>query len=261
VSAEAIPALRRETALALDLFGSLDEREWAAPSGCAGWRVQDVAQHMASTYHTIADPSSIDAGSASRAEENAEVPVQARRDWSPAQVIAEYVEWSERGIAALEALQSPPMRDTVVPLADLGSHPLHLLANAIVFDHYCHLRHDIGVALPRAAAFSRDEGSLRATLEWMLAGLPQMCHAQLSACTQAVNLRFGDVGTVALLRPDGERWTVEAREDPSQPVATTTAHDFVAWGTKRGDWRAAGVELGGPGADAAAATLDAINVI
>jgi uncharacterized protein (TIGR03083 family) len=259
MTAAAIVALRAEHERALELFGSLDESEWQAPSGCAGWRVQDVAQHMASTFHLIADPSTIDGGTSHDAEENAEVPVQARRDWSVDEVMTEYREWSEKGIAALAALQEPPLADAVVPLGNLGTHPMHILANAIVFDHYCHLRHDIGAAVPRAAALPRDDDALAATLEWMLGGLPQMCADALAACTQPVNLAFDGAHGTYVLRPSaGGGWEVAAGVDPSMPTAATTAHDSVAWGTKRADWRALGVDL----SDAAGApTLDAINVI
>ena len=60
------------------------------------------------------------------------------------------------------------------------------------------------------------------------------------------------------LRPGGELWTVEPGTDPALPTATSTPHDFVSWGTQRCDWRASGVQLDD---EAAAATLDAINII
>ena len=88
----AIQALRAEHSHALALFDSLTDAEWALPSGCTGWRVQDVAQHMASTLHSLADPGSIESGTAHDVEQNAEVPVQARRDWSVDEVKAEYRE-------------------------------------------------------------------------------------------------------------------------------------------------------------------------
>jgi len=261
MTAAAIEPLRAESRRASEMFASLTEAEWQSASGCTGWRVQDVAQHMASVFHTIADPSTIDGGSSTDAEENAEVAVQARRNWTVEQVLAEYDEWSAKGIEALAALQAPPMADTVVPLGNLGSHPLHILANAIVFDHYCHLRHDIGAAVERAAALPRDAAALDATLDWMLAGIPEMCAAALASCTQGVNLVFrGDTERTCSVRPGnaGAPWTVSAVIDATLPTAHTTAHDFVSWGTKRADWRARGVELSDP---AAAATLDAINVI
>lgn len=134
MSKAAITGLEAEIARAKELFNSLSDEEWQAPSGCAGWRVQDVAQHMAAVYQQIAAPDTIDAGDGGQAEVSAEVPVRARRDWTPQQVTEAYEEWSEKGLAALSALQEPPMADTVVPLSDLGEHPMHLLGNAIAFD-------------------------------------------------------------------------------------------------------------------------------
>jgi len=72
---------------------------------------------MASVFHTIADPTTIEPGGTGKAEQDAEVPVQARKEWTTEQVVAEYVEWSEKGITALAGLQEPPMAEMVVPLA------------------------------------------------------------------------------------------------------------------------------------------------
>jgi uncharacterized protein (TIGR03083 family) len=257
----AIDALTREIAHVSELNGSLGPDEWTAASACDGWRVQDVIQHMASVFQQIAEPSSIDVGESGHAEEAAEVPVQARREWTSEEVVAAYAEWSEKGLAALAGLQEPPMADTVVPLSDLGSHPLHLLANAIVFDHYCHLRHDIGATVDRAAALPRDEEALAATLDWMLAGLPQMCSEALAiAPAQPVNLVF--VGPAAGrygLAPSGDIWSVTEGVDDAAPTVSTTVHDFVSWGTKRSDWR--DLVTGDTTHPDAAAVLDAINVI
>ena len=78
---------------------------------------------MAAVYQQIAAPETIDAGDSGKAEVAAEVPVKERRDWTPQQVMEAYDEWSGKGLAALSALQEPPMADTVVPLSDLGEHP------------------------------------------------------------------------------------------------------------------------------------------
>jgi uncharacterized protein (TIGR03083 family) len=43
-----VPAMVRQRRRLLDLLGSLDDHQWEAPSRCEGWRVQDVAQHLAS---------------------------------------------------------------------------------------------------------------------------------------------------------------------------------------------------------------------
>jgi uncharacterized protein (TIGR03083 family) len=258
MSERAVGPLDVEIGRARELITSLTAEEWGLPSGCAGWRVQDVVMHMACVFHLIADPSTIEPGTSDDAEANAEVPVQARRNLEPAAVVEDYERWSVPGRDALAGMQAPGVGETVVPLGNLGAHPLHLLANAIVFDHYCHLRNDIGAAIPRAAALPRDEAALAATLEWMLAGLPQMCAGALADCGVGVNLVLeGPGGGRWTLRP-GSPWTVSPGTDPVLPTAVSTPHDFVAWGTKRGDWRDAGVRLD---EDAAAATLDAINVI
>ena len=264
MTTSAMEALRVESGRARDLFASLSNDEWQAPSACAGWRVQDVAQHMASVFHSIADPSTIEGGTSTDVEQNAEVPVQARRAWTSQQVMDEYDEWSAKGIAALGMMQEPGMAEMVIPLANLGSHPMHLLGNAIVFDHYCHLRHDIGVAVPRAADLPRDAEPLRATLEWMLAGLPQMCAQGLGTCTQGINLQFvGAGGGSFVLAPGGDGWTVSEGSETLLPTAASTVHDFISWGTKRADWRNHVVLSGGSGDSRVLAqdTLEAINVI
>jgi uncharacterized protein (TIGR03083 family) len=261
----AITGLQSEITRAKELFASLSDEEWLAPSGCAGWRVQDVAQHMASVYQQIADPTSIDMGDSGQAESSAEVPVQARKEWTPQQVMDAYEEWSTKGLAALTGLQDPAMADVVVPLSDLGEHPLHLLANAIAFDHYCHLRHDIGAAVERAAQLPQDPDVLAPTLEWMLAGLPQMCADQLAAAPkQAVNLVFdGPAANSYCLTPGdaaaGPRWVVANGADDDAPVIRSTVHDFVSWGTKRADWR--DVTTGDVSRPDVGLVLDAINVI
>jgi uncharacterized protein (TIGR03083 family) len=260
VTKAAISALRAEHTHALELFDSLTAEEWQRPSGCAGWRVQDVAQHMAATFHSIADPTSIEAGTSGDVEQNAEVPVQARRDWTAEQVMAEYREWSERGIAALDAMQEPPTADMVIPIGNLGSHPLHIMGNAIAFDHYCHLRHDIGMAVPRAADLPHDPAVLEPTIEWMMAGIPQMCAEALERCEHGVNFVFTDLRhTVYHLRRSvgSGPWEVGIGADPSLPICVTSAHEFVNWATKRSDWRDH-VQLTD---QASAPTLDAINVI
>lgn len=255
-----VAALTTEIDIARQLMRSLTPQEWASPSGCTEWSVQDVVCHMASVFHSIADPTSIEGGSSADVEQNAEIPVLARRSWTAQQVIAEYDEWSVKGLATLTAFQEPPLAHTVIPLANLGSHPMRLLANAIVFDHYCHMRHDIGHSIARASELPQDGAALIATLEWMLAGLPQMCQPALANCTQGINLAFvGPASGTWTLTPGDALWSVSAGHHADLPTAVTSAHGFVAWATKRGDWRSMVTVQGD--AEAAAPTLDALNII
>lgn len=257
----AIEALKVEQVHAVAMMKSLSPEEWNAASGCTGWRVQDVFCHMASVFHSIADPSSIETGTSADVEANAEVTVRSRAGWSTDRVIDEYEEWSDKGIGALSFMNTPEMADTVIPLANLGAHPMHLLANAIVFDHYCHLRHDVGHAIERAGSLPRDPAALSATLEWMLAGLPQMCSEALAAAPQqGVNLVFdGPAAGSWIVAPGDPLWTVTEGRDPSLPSAVSTIHDFISWGTKRASWSSM-VRWEGDGSRASA-VLDAINII
>ncbi len=142
---------------------------------------------------------------------------------------------------------------------------MHLLGNAIAFDHYCHLRHDIGAAVDRAAQLPRDAGVLQPAVEWMLAGLPQMCADALAgAPAQPLNLVFdGPAAHSYCLSPGdpvvGPLWVVANGADDDAPVVRTTAHDFISWGTKRADWR--GTSTGDVSDPAVVSILDAINII
>ena len=260
MTAAAIPALEDEVRHARELFVTLTPQEWHAASGCEGWRVQDVVQHMAAVFQQIAEPSSIDVGQSGKTERANDVPVEARRDWTVQEVLDAYDEWSAKGVAALAALQEPPMSEVEAPIADLGTHQLHLLGNAIAFDHYCHLRHDVGAVVDRAAALPQDAGIVAVTLEWMLAGLPQMCAEALAAAPQRpVNLVFeGDGGGDYVLAPGPDGWTVDPGTDPAAPTVRSSVHDFVSWGTKRSDWR---LSVTGDVDDDVAVVLDAINII
>ena len=56
MSTEAVAAVKAGIADAMSVFEDLSPEEWAAPSGCEGWRVQDVAAHMSSNFKATADP-------------------------------------------------------------------------------------------------------------------------------------------------------------------------------------------------------------
>ena len=69
------------------------------------------------------------------------------------------------------------MSETMLPMGDLGTHPMAIMPSTFLFDNYCHLRNDIlkpngPIDRPEPP---RDEKRLAPTIEWMLAGLPWMC--------------------------------------------------------------------------------------
>jgi len=259
VSKEGLAALKLAVAEVKSVITTLSDEEWSRPSGCQGWSVRDLVAHMSSNYKETVDPSPPPAEPINLpAERMMDMLVEPRKAWSNQQILDEYLAFCDQAVAVIESMQEEPL----APLGNLGAHPLHILGNAIVFDHYCHLRHDIGAGVQRAADLPRDPEALAAILEWMLMGLPQMCADALSkAPSQVVNLHFTGVAQGDfVLTPGAPLWTVMPGAQAGAPTVTSSAHDFVSWGTQRADWRKTS-SIAGNGADAAGAVLDAINII
>lgn len=251
-----------------DVVVSLTEDEWARPSGCAGWRVQDLVAHTGSNWHVLVEPPA--AGTADQAEpappmtaeQAQEALVQARRDWSADQVRDEWLAHHEGALAILQAMQQEPLASADLTLSDLGTYPSHLLADAFAFDLYCHLHVDL---LAPTGPVSRDfppvsDELLAPGIGWMLAGLPQMCRPVADELDRPLGLVLtGPGGGSWTLRPGAPLLTVQdGLHDPAATV-TSPATDFVRWGTKRADWRASSSVEGDE--SFAAAALDALNIV
>jgi uncharacterized protein (TIGR03083 family) len=223
------------------ILDTLSEDEWNAPSACAGWAVRDVVAHMASILHGVVDPTKMPDVS-SGTEAAMEAPVAERRAWSTGEVLDEYKTYSEQAAAVFTMAQDPPMSDTMLPMGDLGTHPMSMFASTFCFDAYCHLRNDIlapngPIDRPEPP---RDATRVGATLEWMLAGLPWMSQQQLGALDRPVVLTLtGPGGGSWTLAPGGEDGRIQVTEgaDPAAAATITSdSHDFVAWATHRRPW-------------------------
>ena len=129
---QAVVALNAEHELAIELIASLEPEEWDAPSDCFGWRVRDVIAHMGSLFHSVGEPSAVaHAEGTDDAERRANAAVDQRRDWAVEDVAAEYAEWSEKAIGIVNGFQEPPLADRVIALGNLGSHPMHVIAQCV----------------------------------------------------------------------------------------------------------------------------------
>ncbi len=238
-----VQGLRAERASAIEIFRSLTTDEWNAASDCAGWAVRDVVAHMGSILHGVADPS-VMVDISGGAEKAMEVPVDERRAWPVEDVLAEYETYSAQIADATETFQSPPLSETLLPMADLGTHPMAIMSNMFLFDVYCHLRNDIlqpNGPVDRAEP-PRDETRLRPTIEWMLAGLPWMSADSLGdVVDRPLTLVLTGVGgTTSTVAPGGDDGRMLVTDGPSSDAAATVtsdAHDFVVWGTRRRPWR------------------------
>jgi len=262
MTSEALIALGNERREVLKLYRSLDDDEWALPSDCAGWSVQDVLAHLSASFHPTR--------SLARAlrnpdiEEVNEVLVAERRRRTPGEQLVEYETWAGRAIAVLGLFQRRPFSSLPVPLANLGTHPAHWLANAAVFDHYTHLRVDL---LAPFGPIDRepppsDPLRLRPTIAWMIELVSVLAGPALADLDGEVELR--------LVGPGGGLWTLEGavercriRRGPALSAAarvTSTTQEFPIWGTKRRDWRTRDVELSGD-EDLAEKVVDALHLV
>ena len=251
MTTQAVEALQLIHEQVQDLLPRISADDWSKPSGCAGWRVQDVLAHMSSNMKEIVDPSPPPPESAPDmgAEAAMEALVSPRRDWTVAALTAEYDASVDGWLAAMSAMQEEPTASTVAPLADLGEYPLHMVANAFAFDHYCHLYIDV-LAPDGPLALDVAEPShdmVRPGIEWMLAGVPRMQPTEMAALiTEPLELRLtGPGGGTWMLLPAREDGLIEVSEASEQgdergdaaATITSSSHDFVSWGTKRADWR------------------------
>jgi uncharacterized protein (TIGR03083 family) len=261
----AVDGFRAERRAILEVAKGLSDDEWLLPSACAGWTIRDVMGHMACTLHGVIDPAFLP-NTTEGTERGMEPAVADRRSWPIETVLEEYETYSEQAANVFESVQEAPLSETMLPMGELGTHPMSILPSTFLFDGYTHLRNDIltpngSIDLPQPP---RDEMRLRPTIEWMLAGLPWMCAAALDGVVDRPL-------ALKLEGPGGGRWTIAAggiagrvvvSEDANADVAATVTssdHDFVIWGTRRAPWRDL-VKIEGDEAYAAR-VLDAIKII
>jgi uncharacterized protein (TIGR03083 family) len=259
-----VEGLRAERDATLSLAKSFTDAEWNAPSDCAGWAVRDVIAHMGSVLHGVADPSVMPDMSGGT-EDAMEAPVAERRAWSIDEVLAEYETYSGQVADLAATLQEPPMSETLLPMGDLGTHPMAIMPSTFLFDNYCHLRNDIlkpngPIDRPEPP---RDDMRLQPTIEWMLAGLPWMCASKLAFVDRPITLTLeGTGGGTWTIGPGGEDGRVlvsEGASPQSAATVTSSAHDFVIWGTQRRPWQSMTTITGD--ADYANRVLDGIKII
>lgn len=258
----AVESLRADHEALLELASTFTPEEWSAPSDCVGWSVQDVVAHMAQVFRQMVDPASLPPGDPSgKTERNQDRYVDAMRSMTSEDVLETYRTLGEQALTGLAGIQSV---ESPIEMGDLGTYPLHMIANAFAFDHFTHIRADILAPLgplDRPAPPS-DDLRLEPTLDWMLAGLPQMTPGALAWLDAEVNLSLdGPAARVVHIAPAGDG-RVEVRDgEASAGVASvhSSTTDFVIWATKRRDWRTLPVRVEGR-TEVAERFCDAVHV-
>jgi uncharacterized protein (TIGR03083 family) len=267
MSREAVEAVR----LAIDevkaVITTLTDDEWAAPSGCEGWTIKDLVAHMSSNYKEVVDPSPPPAEPINLpAERMMDLLVEPRKGWTNEQVRDEYLATCDGALAAFTALQDEPMASTMIPLADLGTYPMHRLADAFAFDHYCHLRVDMlqpHGPIKRKDVPDADAARLAPAVGWMLEGLPQMQPGLEASLAAPITLKLTGAGggswRLAPDGPDGKITVTPGAAADGVATVSSNSHGFVVWGTCREPWREHCSIKGD--ADVASTFLDALNII
>lgn len=230
----ATDSLRADRDALLAICAGLDDANWKAESGCAGWTVQDVVAHMGALYWLVVDPSQLPDTSGVATEQAQDLLVSSRRSWSAERVLEDYTAVS---LKALERTAGLEEQDFVLPLGDLGAYPASLVPNAYAFDHYTHIRADLFA--PRGPLTGEpppsDELRLAPTLDWIAAALPQQSAAAVAQLPGAVELAV--TGTAARVIVAGEGDVVATIE--------SDAPSLVRWVTQRGTWEELGVQVTG----------------
>lgn len=256
-----VKALRAERGDVLSFCRDLSDEDWRAASQCPGWTIKDVVSHMAAACHGTFTPWVVKMMRSKALERSNDADVEARRGSAPAKILQEYEVWSGRFGAVQPALQRPPLARVPIRLGELGTYPASLLASAIVFDTYLHLRHDMAPALGRAVARS-DARRLAVALEWMMAGLPAMSGHALDWMDRPaeIHLSGGGGGMWGVMpHSGGPMVKVGPVRDPAVTIEGA-ADEFPIWGTGRASWRSSRVSLRGD-EDFGGRFLDSLRVV
>lgn len=254
-------AMRAEAAAAaalwddiIDLAAGLDPGDWARPTPCPRWSVQDVLAHMSglqTQFDGSAPQPSPPEGWTPPAELGpldvwTEAGVVARRGWSPAQVREELGLAREGNIATLEA--ADPEAETVGPR---GPTTMRALYGVRMFDLWTHVQ-DIAIATGQPVDTVGGSAAARDGGRYIFGSVPVLA-AKRAGLTEGRRLRIvltGDEGFDGVLTmADGRaRWSDDptdgspAAEPDGEVRAAPGAFTLLLAGRRSPeDWRADGV--------------------
>lgn len=246
MTTDAVAALTTFQTRLLDVARSLDEREWHAASASPGWRVRDVIAHLGVGARSIIDPLPLPDGAVlpENRERQHDMNVALRYDWTTDEVLDEFADFAAQRLERIPAFQEEPLASNEIEIPGLGSYPMHAVANALSFDYYLHLYHDIcgptGPVVRDLTEVTHDE--MYPVVQWMMWGLPQMQGPELDdALFAPITLELTGPGasTWTIRRPDPAGGLVVEEATGADVVVTSAATDFASWGTGRSSWHAA----------------------
>lgn len=204
-----VPVSRQRRRLE-DMLAGLGADDWAAPSRCDGWTVQDVVAHLVgvNTFWAASASAGL-AGTPTRVLRDfdpaatPQLMVAPMRTLTPAEVLDQFVASNDAFLGAITDLEEPQW--SMLAEAPPGHLPLRLLAHHALWDCWIHER-DIALPLGSAAAVEVDE--VASCLRYVAALGPALAFSSGRVCigTFAVTASNPDVcfeleiGTSALVR-------------------------------------------------------------
>jgi uncharacterized protein (TIGR03083 family) len=176
VSHAGIAGMRSAAGDLVDIGRGLHDTEWQTPSAAAGWSVRDVISHVGCLLELLQAAVRGEALPDTRIEPLNDVMVAERRGWDNTRTLENVQKQLEQAIAMFIPLQDEPMASVEAPMLDLGTYPLHAIADMFTFDMTTHLRCDI--LAPRGPITRQlpplDEVRLGPSVSWLLGGIPKM---------------------------------------------------------------------------------------
>ena len=230
----ATDGLEADRAALLEICAGLGDADWRAPSGCAGWTVQDVVAHMGALYWLVVDRTKLPDVADLPTEQAQEAYVAHRRSMTAQEVLSDYESVSA---AALPRLAGLGGLNFEMPLGDLGTYKASMVPTAYSFDHYVHIRMDLFA--PRGPLAGppppSDELRLAPALDWVAAALPQQNADAVASLPGVVQFVITGPGARTIEVGSGE---------PSGQVSMA-APAFMKAITQRGDWAEAEIKSAG----------------
>ena len=221
----ATPLLRQRSRLA-DGLADLDDDQWAAPSRCAGWTVQDVIAHLTTTnqFWTF----SIDAGLAGTPTtflstfDPVASPAQlvdAMRSATPAEALDQFIESNAALTAAIERVGD---RWSTIAEAPPGHLAIALVAQHALWDSWVHER---DVLLPLEIEPEVEDDEIVACLSYSAALSPAFLASTGSTRTATIEILTTDLDVPVVVEVGPQ---VVIGQGPADPGAIRIEGDAVS---------------------------------
>lgn len=249
----------------VEVATALTPQQWDIETAATGWSVKDVFIHIGTLLELLQTAVSGAQAPPVGVEQLNDLVVAQHREWTTVQTVDFLQEQLDSAVSTFTALQEEPLASALAPMLDLGSYPLHAIADMFTFDMITHLRWD--VLGPRGPIPDQlaplDEVRLVPAVSWLIGGLAQMQPDLAGHVRAPIVLQLtGPAARSVLLKSSASGLVVS--EDPQDfggaaATITSTSENFLAWSTTRVPWSPV-TSIAGDTA-VAADFLDTVNLI